>query len=410
MTQRLTRRRFLQTAAAAPALFHIVPRNCVAQSKEPPPSETLGGALIGAGGRGGGTYGEATKGLNVKKLADCDVKYVGSADNKTRYTDFRLLLERKDLDIVAIATPPHWHALISIAAMEAGKDVLCEKPMTRTIGEGRAVVNASKRYGRIFQIGTFGRFGASKDKNKIITHKIMKSGLLGKECKGVYIDRGGVKIKEWAGKPHLPITKAPANLDWDMYCGPSPVKPFVGERHGGSHRKYWDYEGGGLCDMGQHHTDPITWTFAKDDTCPVSIDVSAPPSAHPEVTGMWAWVEMVYADGFTFVFDSGEWGQRYDRKPARGVTLADLSAEDQKKIMDMPDPEPLKTFAEAVKTRQLAGGHAEAAFRTVCLMHLANTAIRLGRKLNYDPVKEQFIGDEEANRIQFQPMRSPWAL
>src|SRR5439155_23580980 len=151
------------------------------------PGETVGAALIGVGGRGPGTF-EGLKALSAVKLAQCDVRWLDRADNKTLYTDFRRILERKDIDVVAIATPPHWHALISIAAMEAGKDVLCEKPMTRFIAEGRAVAEASKRYGRVFQIGTFGRFGASKDPNNIRTRKIMKSGLL-KNCEAVHVKR-----------------------------------------------------------------------------------------------------------------------------------------------------------------------------------------------------------------------------
>jgi hypothetical protein len=157
----VSRRRFLQTTAAASAAFGpfmIVPRHVIGGQGQVPPSETFGGALIGAGGQGGGTYGQLTRGLNVKRLATCDVKFLDRADNQSMYTDFRRVLDRKDIDLVAIATPPHWHALISIAAAQAGKDVLCEKPMTRTIAEGRAVVEAFKRYGRVFQVGTFGRF------------------------------------------------------------------------------------------------------------------------------------------------------------------------------------------------------------------------------------------------------------
>src|SRR5207244_6350706 len=123
-----------------------------------------GAPLIGFRGRGGGTFGDMSRGRNVKQLARCDVRFLDKADNKTIYTDFRRVLDRKDIDLVAIATPPHWHALLSIAAAEAGKDVMCEKPMTRFIAEGRAVVEAFRRYGRIFQVCTFGRFGASRSK------------------------------------------------------------------------------------------------------------------------------------------------------------------------------------------------------------------------------------------------------
>jgi myo-inositol 2-dehydrogenase/D-chiro-inositol 1-dehydrogenase len=405
--RRVTRRHFLTGSAASLAGISIVPRH-VLGAPEVPPSETLGGALIGVGGRGPGTYGELSKGHKVVKRAECDVRWLSQADNKTRYSDFRRLLERKDIDLVAIATPPHWHALITIAAMQAGKDVLCEKPMTRFIAEGRAVANAAKRYGRIFQVGTFGRFDASRDPKNRLTRKIMKSGLL-QNCEAVIIKRGGHKVKEWSGLVNAKPHPVPPNLDWDMYCGPSPLKPFHPHRIGGTHRGYWDYEGGGLCDMGQHFLDPFTWTYGRDHTAPVEIEASAPP-AHPDAVGMWGWVELKYADGFTLVFDSNEWGPLYNRKQYRGVKIEDLSEEDQKKILATPDEPPLLSFAEAVKTRQPAGGNAEAAHRTVTILHLANIAIRTGRKIKFDPEKEVIIGDEEANRLVNVPMRAPWHL
>lgn len=402
----VTRRAFFKGSVGTIAAFTIVPSRVLGGAGNTPPSEMFGGALIGCGGRGNGTFGGL--GENVEKRAICDVRFVGKADNKKVYTDFRRVLERKDIDVVAIATPPHWHALISIAAMEAGKDVVCEKPMTRFIAEGRAVVEAEKRYNRIFQIGTYGRFGASRNRGDIVTHKIMKSGLL-KDCKGVHIKPGGLKVKQWSGIVNAKPQPVPDYLDWDMYCGPSPLRPYHPHRFGGSHRGYWDYEGGGLADMGQHHFDPVQWRFAKDYTSPVEIEPYAPP-AHPEACGMWGWVEMTYADGLTFVFESREWGKPYDRKQERGVGLNDLSEEDRKKVEQMADPEPLVSFPEAIRTRKQTGGHAEAAHRCATLLHLANIAIRTGRKLRYDPVNEQIIGDDEANRLVNQPMRAPWHL
>ncbi|TKJ38052.1 MAG: oxidoreductase [Planctomycetes bacterium B3_Pla] len=402
----VTRRQLLKGSIGAATAFTIVPRRVLGGPNQTPPSETFCGALIGCGGRGNSTFN--AMGLEAKKIAICDVKFVGRADNKTIYRDFRRVLERKDIDVVAIATPPHWHALISIAAMEAGKDVLCEKPMTRFIAEGRAVAEAEKRYKRIFQVGTFGRFGKSRDRGSIEIHKIMASGLL-KNCKGVHIKSGGLKVKQWSGMVNAQPQPIPKSLDWDMYCGPSPLRPYHHHRHGGTHRGYWDYEGGGLTDMGQHHYDPVQWIYAKDHTSPVEIEAYAPP-AHPEACGMWGWVELKYADGMTFVFDSQEWGEPYSRKESREVRLSDLSEQDQKKIKEMPDPEPLVNFAEAVKTRKRAGGNADVANRSATLMHLANIAIRTGRKLRYDPVKEEIIGDEEANRLVNPPMRAPWHL
>jgi predicted dehydrogenase len=194
-----------------------------------------------------------------------------------------------------------------------------------------------------------------------------------------------------------------------MYCGPSPLRPYHHHRHGGTHRGYWDYEGGGLADMGQHHFDSRQWLYGKDDTSPVEIEAYAPP-AHPEACGMWGWVELKYADGLTFVMDSREWGEPYSRKQGLFVSPDDYDEDLRKKIDALPDPEPLLNFGQAVKTRKKPGGHAEAAHRCATLLHLANAAIRTGRKLHYDPVNEQFIGDEEANRLVNQPMRAPWHL
>ena len=410
---RVNRRSFLKQALAAGAAFAFVPRHIFGAEGQPPPSETLGAALIGCGGRGPGTYDGMKKsleaaGYGVTQLARCDVRWRDTADNKTTYTDFRRVLERSDIDVVAIATPPHWHALITIAAMEAGKDVLCEKPMTRFIAEGRAVVKAAERYGRVFQIGTFGRFGVSKQKDAPLRRKIMTSGLL-KNCPGVVLHCGGLKAKEWSGLVNAKPQPIPPNLDWDMYCGPSPLRPYHPHRVGGTHRGYWDYEGGGLSDMSQHALDPVTWMWGKDITAPVEIEASAPP-AHHEVCGMWGWVEIKYTDGFTIVLDSNEWGDRWDKRKGRNPAIEDLAPADQEKLKAMPDPEPLLTFGEAVRARKLAGGHAEAAHRTATAIHLANIAIRVGRKIKFDPVKEVIVADNEANRLVNQPMRAPWHL
>ena len=408
-SKRMSRRRFLQGSAAAAAGITILPRHVLAARGGPtdklPPSETLGGALIGCGGRGGGTFGGL--GPNVRRLVSCDVRFKDKADDKTVYTDYRKVLDRKDIDVVAIATHPGWHALISIAAMEAGKDVLCEKPMCRFIAEGRAVAEAEKRFGRIFQIGTFGRFGANRKIRKIFT-----SGLL-TECDTTLILRGDVKVREWSGKVKYDVEPIPAWLDWDMYCGPAALRPFQPHRFGGTHRGYWDYEGGGLSDMSHHHLDGPCYQYARDLTSPVEITPYA-PLLHPEACMVWAWCEMKYADGFTLVIESAEWGPKYDRLQQKNLDEGDLrkklGPEGQKKLDALPDPEPLLSFPEAVKLRKPAGGNAAVSHRVATTYHLMNIAMRCGRKLRFDPVKDQIVGDEEANRLVYQPMRSPWML
>lgn len=400
------RRSFVKKATGA-GVFQIVAPHVLGGPKYTPPSETFGAALIGAGGRGPGTLGDLGRKhkLAIREIARCDVKWVGRSDDKTRYTDFRRLLERDDLDMVAIATPPHWHALISIAAMEAGKDVVCEKPMTRFLAEGRAVVEASRRTKRIFQIGTYGRFGVSGRRNDM--RKIVRAGLVnGRKVRVVH--RGGFKVRQWSGPVQIKPRAVPDYLDWNMYCGPSPLKPFHPPRFGGMHRGYWDYDGGGLGDMGQHALDPITYRMGKDETSPVEITAHAPP-AHPEVAGMWGWVRFKYEDGVELVLESGEWGEPHGLE-AKNIGREDLNEEERRVFDEIPDEDPLVGFGEAVKTRVLAGGHPEVAHRTVSLMHLANVAFRTGRSIRFDPKTERAVGDEEANRLIDQPMRAPWHL
>jgi len=413
---RVSRRTFLQGAAAA-AAFTVVPRRVLGGPGQAPPSETIAAGLIGCGGQGGEDLDSYIKnaGGDYYLIAACDVDKGRLANARRKfgehvalYSDFRRLIERTDIDVVSIATPPHWHALMCIAAAQAGKDILCEKPMTRFIAEGRAVVNTVKRYGRVFQIGTSGRFGAYKSDHGRMIHKIMRSGLL-KHCPAVHIHKGGFPVKNYCGLVNAQPQPVPEHLDWDLYCGPSPLRPYHPHRFGWSHRYYWDYEGGSLADFAQHYMDPLQWTYGKDDTSPVEVEALAAP-AHPEACGVWAWVELTYADGFTIVLDGNEWGPRYDRKAAHRLELADLDDETRKKAEALPDPEPPRSFVEAVKTRKESAGHVEAAHRAVTIAHLSNIAIRLGRKIRYDPVKEEVIGDDFANRLVYQPMREPWHL
>ena len=412
----MNRRGFLKGAAAAGALA-VVPRHVVGGPGQAPPSETIAVGLVGCGGQGGEDVNSYIKnaGGAYRMIAACDVHEGRLANARKKfgehvylYTDFRRLLERDDIDVVSIATPPHWHALVCIAAAQAGKDILCEKPMTRFIAEGRAVVTAVKRYGRVFQIGTSGRFGAYRSPHGRLIHKIMRSGLL-KQCPAVHIHKGGFPVKRYCGRVNLEPQPVPGNLDWDLYCGPSPLRPYHPHRFGWSHRYYWDYEGGSLADFAQHYMDPFQWTYGKDDTSPVEVEACAAP-AHPEACGLWAWVELTYADGLTLVLDGNEWGPRYDRKQRHQLSLDDLDEETRNKVEALADPEPPRTFVEAVKTRKRSAGHVEAAHRAVTIAHLSNIAIRLGRKIRYDPVKEEVIGDAVANRLVYQPMREPWHL
>ena len=397
----------MTTTGAAAASVLIVPRHVLGGPGQDAPSDTVTYAVIGNGKRRDAGIGCLGK---RKKIAICDVdvKHIGGPpDNKTRYTDYRRLLERKDLDVVAIGTPPHWHALPCLHAAQAGKDIFCEKPMTKFIAEGRAVADAVKRYGVVFQIGTFKRFGNRGKQDHVENHKIIKYGLMSDLTGTVAMTGSQNRI----GKTALPAQGVPANLDYDFWLGPAPYKPYNAARVHYSNRFYWDYEGGDLTNFGAHSFDPFQWTYAKDETSPVRIEAHAPWPQHPDAVCKFGWVELTYADGLKVVITGGRSGAKYNRPRKRGMVSAkDLDDEGRKKLAALPDPPKLVTFGQAVRTRQQAGGNAESSHRVSTALNLANIAIRMGRTLRYDPVKEQIIGDEQANRMVNIPMRAPWHL
>ena len=420
----MNRRHFLGSALAA-AAFTAVPRHVLGGPGQKAPSNAITRAVIGTGGMGHGHIQTNADNQPPVTLAVCDVdqRRLESAMKKagsgcTAYTDFRAILDRKDIDTVEIATPPHWHALISIAAAQAGLDVLCEKPMTRFIREGQAVIDAIERHGRVYQIGTYGRFGSRH------LRKLVASGLLGTPLTVRVGRKTGYnwKVREWSGHPHLVPEPVPPYFDYNMWLGPSPWKPYHPHRTHGSFRCYWDYDGGGLADMGQHYLDPISYWLGKDDTDPVEIEAYAEWPQHPDAVRLWGRVAMKYEDGTTLILESEEWGEPEPGEHAfiegpKGKAFGQgggVTHTDPPGLMDqlgsVPEPPPMIGFHEAVRTRRQPGGNAAASHRASCLMHLSNIAIRLGRKLRYDPVAQQFPGDEEANRLVDVPMRAPWHL
>ena len=418
--QRVTqsRRQWMARAGTGAAALSVVSRGALGGEGRRAPSDVLTRAVIGPGGRGGGFVrkNEPDKPPICLALCDVDEGRLQGAMNRAGspcegYTDFRRVLDRKDIDVVYIATPPHWHALISIAAAQAGKEIYCEKPMTKFIAEGRAVANTVRRYRRIFQIGTFGRFGVGSNDR---TYKIMASGVIKDNGPVVRFTRPNYnwKVAEWSGHLNDKPQPVPKALDYNMWLGPAAYKPYFPHHVHGSFRGYWDYDGGGLSDMGEHYLDGPQCRYAKDNISPVEIEASAPRPAHPYAVQLWGWVTLKYADGTTFIFESDEWGEPC---PIADRDLPPLTPEQEKIVAAVPDT-PRKYgsgdggFEEAVRLRVECAGNADVSTRCASLMHLANIAIRLGRKLRYDPDKEQFIGDDEANRLVNIPMRAPWHL
>ena len=416
---RMDRRSFLKRAGAAAGAFMVVPRHVLGGAGYTAPSEQLTRAIIGVGGMGR----EHLRYPGAKLLAVCDVdekhlkQTLGMVGTDVQgYLDFREVLDLPDIDIIHIPTPPHWHALISIAAAEAGKDIWCEKPMTRTIGEGEKVVEAVQRNGRIFRINTWFRFRANfYGMNTTVEpiKKLVDSGMLGWPLKVTVGETTGFTWKfYWSGNTNIEPQPVPPELDYDMWLGPAPYKPYHPHRVHRTFRGYWDYDGGGLGDMGQHYLDPVQYFLGKDDTSPVEIEVDA-PQQHPDAVSSWRRIVMKYADGCEIILD----GEGKDKDAAyiegpegklfRGFEsdIPDL----RKKLAAFPDPEPqLTDFHEAVRTRQKFALDEVKAHRSCTLVNLAKIAVRLGRNLRFDPEKQRFIDDEGANRLINQPMRAPW--
>ncbi|HOK25993.1 MAG TPA: Gfo/Idh/MocA family oxidoreductase [Bacteroidales bacterium] len=415
------RRTFIKRAGVAFAAFTIVPRHVLGGKGYTPPSEQLTKGIIGVGSMGRGHFNY--EGTRLLAVCDVDKKHleeaVALAGGKVdAYHDFRELLARTDIDIVHIATPPHWHGIMAKMAAEAGKDIWCEKPMTRTIGEGIKVVEAVKKHGRMFRLNTWFRFkdnfygmGTTVKPLK----KIVDSGVLGWPLKVTVSGITGFDWKfYWSGLHNLKPEPVPPELDYDFWLGPAPWKPYNPERVHSKFRGYWDYDGGGLGDMGQHYLDPVQYLLGKDNTSPVYVEIDA-PQQHWDAVGSWRRITYTYADGCKIVLD----GENRDKDAAYiegpyGKIFKGLKSDIpnlQKLIDSLPDPEPqITTFTESVLTRKKFSLNEENGHRSCTIVNLGVIALRLGRNLKYDPVKQRFVDDEGANRMINQPMREPWTI
>ncbi|MEA1887216.1 MAG: Gfo/Idh/MocA family oxidoreductase [Bacteroidota bacterium] len=415
------RRDFIKKSAAAAFAFTIIPRHVLGGKGFTAPSDQLTKGIIGVGNMGRGHI--PYEGTRVLAVCDVDRNHLNIAveqagEGVDSYHDFRDLLARQDIDIVHIATPPHWHGIMAKMAAEAGKDIWCEKPMTRTIGEGIEVVKAVKKYGRMFRLNTWFRFrdqfyglGTTVKPLK----KLIDSGILGWPLKFTISGTTGFDWKfYWSGEYNLEPMLVPDHLDYDFWLGPAPYKPYNSERVHSKFRGYWDYDGGGLGDMGQHYLDPVQYMLGKDNTSPVYIEVDA-PQQHYDAVGSWRRIEYTYEDGCKIILDgaNADKDAAYLEGPHGKVykgfrsTIPDV----QQLIDSQPEPEPqITTFSESVRTRNKFALNEENGHRSATIVNLGVIAVRLGRNLTYDPVKQMFVDDEGANRLINQPMRGPWTI
>ncbi len=417
----LSRRQTLKGLAAL-ATFQIVPSRVLGLNGQTPPSEELTRGIIGCGGI---SASHLTMPGRLLALCDVDRKHLASRMNQTGgeakgitgYHDYRELIARDDIDIVHVATPPHWHAIQAIEAMKAGKDVWGEKPMSRTIGEGIDMVRATRKYERMFRINTWFRFQSgfygmrvqAKELKKVAMHQV-----LGWPLKITVSGVTGFNWKfNWVGKTDLPEQPVPEHFDYDFWLGPAPKKPYHPHRTHGTFRGYWDYDGGGLGDMGQHYLDPVQYILGKDDTGPISVEIDADPQ-DDDAVGTWRRITFTYADGCQVVLD----GENKDKNAAymegpKGKLYKGFESDIpdlRKKVAAMPDPPPQITdFHESVRTRKKFALNEENGFWSCTMINLGKIAHRTNKSFNFDP-KTLKIDVPECDALIRQPMRAPWKI
>ena len=416
----VSRRKFLGQSVLGLTAFSIVPRHVLGKGFLAP-SDQLTKAIVGTGGMGRGHIPYA--GTRVVAMCDVDKKNLQLGLDKVEkgvksFSDYRELIQLPEVDIVHVATPPHWHGIIAADAARAGKDVWCEKPMTRTIGEGKRLVEAVQQHGRIFRLNTWFRFesnfyGMNTPVKPI--KKLVDSGLLGWPLKVTISKHTGFDWKfYWIGKTDLTPQPVPLELDYEAWLGPAPYKPYHVHRTHGTFRGYWDYDGGALGDMGQHYMDPVQYLLGKDDTSPIFIEVDAPVQ-DKDAVGIFNRITYTYADGCQIVLD----GEGKDDKVAyiegpKGKLYKNFKTDIpdlDRKLAEFPEPAAQQTdFVDAVKNRKTFALNEANGHKSCTLVNLGLIAMRVHRNLKFDPIKQEIVGDEEAKQLMDQPMRAPYIL
>ena len=420
---RLNRRGFLKTAAKAGAVLavpYVIPASALGGSGAVAPSERIVLAGIGIGSRGGYDLGCFLHEPDVQFVAVCDVKanrrkaVKGMADNRygnkdcATYIDMRELLARGDIDAVLIATGPNWHATASILAAKAGKDVYCEKPCTKNIAQSLALAETFRRTGRVFQAGTQRR----SLPNFAFAIELARTGKLGK-LQTVYAHPGGLgtEMSGWSTPEPEPPKE---EVDWDLYLGPAAWRPF-NRKHldGFNFEKGGGMVGGGCLEWGSHCVDLCQWAADADGTAPVEYEPRDGQLHARYASG----VKLVMRnDGWLplgscpvrFEGDTG-WVETGDDAEIVASSLALLTGRGAK-IPGYPADFHIRNFLDCVKTRAQTRANADVACSSHIACHAANVALFLNRKVNYDPAKNEFIGDDEANRLRSEALREPWRL
>ena len=420
----ISRRRFLTGAVAATALGPSILRALPANGK-------INIAFIGYGKRAYAVMDRALRQTDVRIVAVCEVEGTRLAKAKevieksyaeetksgqykgcATYVDYRELLQRDDLDAVVIMTPDHMHVHPALAAAKKKLDIYCEKPLAQNIAEGRLLVNRVRDSKIVFQTGSQQRCEFGQNFRKAV--ELIRAGALG-DLKTIHIGVGS------SPKPcDLPEEETPENVNWDLWLGPAPQRGYHKDlcpqgvhTHFPAFRKYEEYAGGMLADMGAHHFDIAQWAMGMDGSGPVSIE----PPAHGD-----SGLKFTYANGVE-MFHGGPSGLTF--MGTKGMLRVDrnLLETDPAEILSIPmggvdggtgsTPTPwpkdhLRNWLNCIKTREEPICSVETGHRTASICHLANIGYKLRRKLTWDPAKEEFPGDAEANALTTRKPRKGW--
>lgn len=431
----INRRSFVGQTAKAAAAFMLVPRFVLGGKNTngihyTAPSDMINLGFIGTGKQGRGLSGSFVNTGEARIVALSEV-YPGKAEltiEKIKatylktpslgvyaeipvYNDFRELLNRKDVDAVVIATPDHWHAAMAVRAAAAGKDIYCEKPLSLTVKEGRAMVQAARKYDRVFQTGSMQR--SWNEFRQAV--ELVRNGCIG-EIKHIKVNVGPPSTIY-----DLPAEPIPQGLDWSKWLGPNEFANFNAELAPPitkdvfpNWRKYNEFGGGGVTDWGAHMFDIVQWALDMDHTGPV--EVFAPNGQdHPNLTYR-------YANGITMTHEKWEWnnaihffGSEGEIKIQRGkieTTPASLKekifTDADKRVYNSTNH--YKDFLSAMRTRTKPVCDVEIGHRTATVCNIGNIAYRLNRSLKWNPKKESFINDAEANTMLGRPMNNEWKI
>ena len=432
MSDRISRRSFLSKTSAAAAIPYIVPASVLGRGGATPPSERITMGCIGIRGRGMHDLRWLIGNDDVQVVAICDLvkrqqlavkKFVddhyGTKDC-AMYRDLREFLpERSDIDAVLIATGDRWHAQASIRAMRAGKDVYTEKPSAMTIAEGRAVVETAKRYGRVYQTGT----QRLSEANHVFAIEMARTGRLGK------VHTAYAHIAPWdtAKMPHTwkPAEEQPPQdvVDWDIWLGPCPWRPYNHEYVTGGWRGDYDFHTSCIGEWGAHTFAQAQAGINAGDTSPVEYGYVDNDNGDGMVCRFANGQKLVLSRGDAYWH--GSCGERFDGErgwigSADGYSMTEASSPEllaeYKEVVGEyvartgRSLDHMRNFLDCVKSREEPVANPTVMHRSMSTVHAANICMWLERDLKYDPVAEEFINDDEANRLRSRAQREPWTI